>query len=311
MSRLSALAPRRRRRRPRRAARCSDVSRAAVLARIVATPSRRLSCSARSASVIVLSALTRARSSRTSSATTWNLVRLDGLTGPRWAAASTSRTARASTGMMPSLSRSRTPPVCGGGRCGYRRTGAGLVEPRLLLQTRPGRVAKAVRRHGACPVGKRRQHGDVSESAPFEPLQTPPGPTDLRADAVNQDAEESLHARAVKVGVATILTCQRPKPCAAIQRSRSAESGSFSFRSHHRGVPRSPRWARKAPTSTRRTSGATNTAAYSRRASGTSSRVTTARKSRLGASRAVCSRNPRPAACRAVSPGSRRPPGSA
>ena len=86
----------------------SEVSRAAVFARIVATPSRRLSCAARWASVLAASALTWARSSRTSRATTWNLVRLLGDTGPRWAADSTSRTARASTGMMPSLSRSRT-----------------------------------------------------------------------------------------------------------------------------------------------------------------------------------------------------------
>ena len=87
-----------------------EVSRAAVLARIVATPSSRLSCSAlRCASVSSVSALTRARSSRTSSATTWNLVRADGVTGPRSDGASTSRTARASTGMMPSLSPCRRP----------------------------------------------------------------------------------------------------------------------------------------------------------------------------------------------------------
>ena len=59
----------------------SEVSRAAVFARIVAMPSRRLSCSARWASVISLSALTRARSSRTSRATTWNFVRTDGTHG--------------------------------------------------------------------------------------------------------------------------------------------------------------------------------------------------------------------------------------
>ena len=85
-----------------------EVSRAAVSARIVATPSRRLSCAARWASVLVVSALTRARSSRTSRATTWNRVRTEGSTGPRWTAPSTARTARASTGMIPSLSRSRT-----------------------------------------------------------------------------------------------------------------------------------------------------------------------------------------------------------
>jgi hypothetical protein len=38
-------------------------------------PSSRLSCASRFASVSVWSAFTRARSSRTSSATTWNLVR--------------------------------------------------------------------------------------------------------------------------------------------------------------------------------------------------------------------------------------------
>jgi hypothetical protein len=49
----------------------SEVSRAAVFARIVAMPSRRVSIAVRSDSLMVVSALTRARSSRTSSATTW------------------------------------------------------------------------------------------------------------------------------------------------------------------------------------------------------------------------------------------------
>ena len=137
-SRLSA-GPRRRRRRPRRAASSSEVSRAAVLARIVATPSSRLSCSARWASVLVVSALTRARSSRTSSATTWNFVRTDGQHRRRAATAlSTSRTARASTGMMPSLSRSRHAPL--GARSGTASAGLALASSshRLLLwSTRP------------------------------------------------------------------------------------------------------------------------------------------------------------------------------
>ncbi len=81
-----------------------EVSRAAVLARIVATPSRRLSCVALNASVVVASALTRARSSRTSSATTWNFVRTEGRIAPRATSACTSLTVMASTGMMPSLS---------------------------------------------------------------------------------------------------------------------------------------------------------------------------------------------------------------
>ena len=75
-----------------------DVSRAAVLARIVATPSRRLRVSVRSASVSSLSVFAFARSSRMSRAITWNLVRFVGPTLPRSAAPSTSRTARASTG---------------------------------------------------------------------------------------------------------------------------------------------------------------------------------------------------------------------
>ena len=87
----------------------SVVSLAAVLARIVATPSSRLSWSAFLDSVSSVSALIRARSSRTRSATTWNLVRADGETGPRWERASTSLTARARTGMMPSLSPCRRP----------------------------------------------------------------------------------------------------------------------------------------------------------------------------------------------------------
>ena len=49
----------------------SEVSRAAVLARIVAMPSSRDSIATRSDSGTVVSALTRARSSRTSRATTW------------------------------------------------------------------------------------------------------------------------------------------------------------------------------------------------------------------------------------------------
>ncbi len=49
----------------------SEVSRAAVLARIVAMPSSRVSTAVRSDSGAVVSPLTRARSSRTRRATTW------------------------------------------------------------------------------------------------------------------------------------------------------------------------------------------------------------------------------------------------
>jgi hypothetical protein len=76
------------------------VSRAAVFARICAMPSRRLSSSARSAGPSSGSPLTRARSSRMSSAMTWNFVRLVGPSLFFWAFCSTSRTLRARIGMM-------------------------------------------------------------------------------------------------------------------------------------------------------------------------------------------------------------------
>ncbi len=77
----------------------SEVSRAAVFARIVATPSSRLSSSTRAASVISVSAFTLARSSRTRNAITWNFVRFVGPSFPRWDFASISRTLRARIGM--------------------------------------------------------------------------------------------------------------------------------------------------------------------------------------------------------------------
>ena len=79
----------------------SDVSRAAVLAMIVAMPSSRVSSLVRSESVSVLSPLMRVRSSRTSAATTRNRTRFDGLTLPRSAEFSIVRTVRARIGMIP------------------------------------------------------------------------------------------------------------------------------------------------------------------------------------------------------------------
>ena len=76
------------------------VSRAAVLARICAMPSRRLRSSARAASATSGSAFTRARSSRIRSAMTWNFVRFVGPSLPFCALVSTSRTLRARIGMM-------------------------------------------------------------------------------------------------------------------------------------------------------------------------------------------------------------------
>ena len=84
----------------------SPASRTAVVARMVAMPSRRLSCSARWLS-LPAAARTRARSSRSSRATAWNFVRTAGVTRPRWAAASTSRAVRASTEMTSPLWRTR------------------------------------------------------------------------------------------------------------------------------------------------------------------------------------------------------------
>ena len=92
-----------------------EVSRAAVFARIVATPSRRFSISARSESGTAGSFLALARSSRISSAITWNFVRPVGLTLPRSAAPSISRTARASTGISPASS------PCRARRCWWPR----------------------------------------------------------------------------------------------------------------------------------------------------------------------------------------------
>ena len=84
----------------------SPASRTAVVARMVAMPSRRLSCSARRLPVPA-AARTRARSSRSSRATAWNFVRTAGVTRPRRAAASTSRAVRASTETTSSRWRAR------------------------------------------------------------------------------------------------------------------------------------------------------------------------------------------------------------
>jgi hypothetical protein len=72
-------------------------SRTAIFASDVAMPSRRLSCSGRRVGPPVAPARARARSSRSSNATAWNVARVvaDGL--PRRSAASTSRTALAHT----------------------------------------------------------------------------------------------------------------------------------------------------------------------------------------------------------------------
>ncbi len=81
-----------------------DGSRVAVCARIFAMPSSRFSCASRCGSVIDVSALTRARSSRARSAMAWNLLRS---ISPCRTWVSTARTALARTGRIPSFSRGR------------------------------------------------------------------------------------------------------------------------------------------------------------------------------------------------------------
>ena len=128
-------------------------SRTAVIARVVAMPSRRLSCSARCVSLRVSSARTRARSSRSSSATAWNFVRVAGVTRPLRRAASTSRTVRESTDMTSSRSRPRRrsrgalrralvwgwPRRATNSSSGMRGTAAVAAAPRTVLRSGDGR----------------------------------------------------------------------------------------------------------------------------------------------------------------------------
>jgi hypothetical protein len=99
----------------------SELSRAAVRASTVASRSIRLSASERRASLSSADWM-RLRSSRTSSATAWKVVRVEGRTLLRCTASSMSRTALVSTGRTPS-SRPRDGPVC-------RRAGDGAPAPR-------------------------------------------------------------------------------------------------------------------------------------------------------------------------------------
>ena len=153
-----------------------EVSRAAVFARMVAMPSRRLSCSARWASVLATSALILARSSRTSRATTWNFVRTEDIAEPRSTAVSTSRTLRASTGMMPSLSMSRTRRWL---RAGARRA-VDWRWPRRATDSSSGVTGATAATAGAPHTVPRRGRWDVERSGPGSPSATWLVPTDLR-----------------------------------------------------------------------------------------------------------------------------------
>ncbi len=93
----------------------------AVRASIVATPSRRLSWSARRPSGIS-SDCSRARSWRMSRATAWKVVCVDAVTRPRRSAPSTSRTALPSTGTRPCSPRARSPRGAAPAARGCRRS---------------------------------------------------------------------------------------------------------------------------------------------------------------------------------------------
>ena len=127
-------------------------SRTAVVARMAAMPSRRLSCSALRLP-FTDAARTRARSSRRSKATAWNFARTAGVTRPRWAAASTSRTVRESTEMTSSRWRTfrclrgavrRTPFWRWPGRATNSSSGCRAQRPRQ-------HAAQAHRRDEECP----------------------------------------------------------------------------------------------------------------------------------------------------------------
>ena len=120
----------------------SPASRTAVVARMAAMPSKRLSCSARRLS-LPPAARTRARSSRSIRATAWNLARTPGVTRPRWTAASTSRTLRAST--ETTSPRSPRGRADGGFRGAARRALAWRWPPRATNSSseRRGTVAAA------------------------------------------------------------------------------------------------------------------------------------------------------------------------
>ena len=164
---------------PRRAKR--EGSRMALLARMVAMPSRRLSWADFWASVVSSSSRTWVRSSRTSRAMTWNFVRTEEVaTGPRCTAVSTSRTARASTGMMPVVVVGAAPSL----RAGRRTARAGLALASSSQETPPLEcnatlAAAGGPPHAVAPPGELR-HGTDRTAAPGTRL----GPTDLREIAV-------------------------------------------------------------------------------------------------------------------------------
>jgi hypothetical protein len=141
-----------------------SASRTAVDARVIARPSRRLSRSARCASLLFSSARTWARSLRSSSVTAWNFVRVAGVTLPFRRAVWTSRTEFARTDMtsppwsrprLRSFGASRRALVWGLPRraknfppSGYTAGRPWLPPPRTVLRSGDGR-----RRH---PEGVRR-----------------------------------------------------------------------------------------------------------------------------------------------------------
>ena len=118
----------------------SPTSRTAVAASTAAMPSRRLSCSARRLSLTVADRM-RARSSRSSNATAWNLVRTAGVTRPPRAAASISRAVRDSIESDVAAIGERA--AASAGHYDERPSGAGLVEPQTPPLECQGTMATA------------------------------------------------------------------------------------------------------------------------------------------------------------------------
>ena len=170
----------------------SPGSRTAVFARIVAIPSRRFSCSARRVWLPVCFPWTRACSSRTSSATTWNFVRTAGVTRRRSTAASTSRTARASTDMTSSEARTR--------RC------FGEAVRRAPACRRPGRATNSSSERPArwpghnCRTATRSRTVDVRQQSPERLLRDAAGPTELRETDTAEPTDRPLRPSAASRG---------------------------------------------------------------------------------------------------------------
>ena len=145
---------------------------------------------------------TRARSSRTSRATTWKVVRADGLIAPRWTARSTSRTVRARTGIRPSSSTSR----------GRRR-------PRGAVRVAPDRRWPRLANDSPVPCPARDRGGRAAT--------LPAGTVNRRCDVA--DGRRSAHRQATRD--ATRATCCHRDCIRSPASGVDAVSSSAGFRS--------------------------------------------------------------------------------